>query len=102
MKAFEVTLTVTAVVAAGSEEAAENLAKKLAPEIIRDQGVEVDSCRQLKSLDELAHVDDGQWIPEAMAYGMPPGDSRTLGDLLPKAGHSRCPDTVDMFEEVKS
>ena len=98
MKVFEIELTVTAVVAAESESAAEQWAERNMSEICSYQTVQSTSSREITTRAELDMVENGQWN-DAQPYGLPSGDKRLIVDLLPFDPDApyRCEQTVDMF-----
>jgi hypothetical protein len=98
MKVFEIELTVTAVVAAESEFAAERWADLNMSEICRGSTVLTTSSREITTRAELDTVENGQWN-DAQPYGLPSGDKRLIVDLLPfdPTAPYRCEQTVDMF-----
>lgn len=98
MKVFEIELSVTVVVAAESESAAEQWAERNMSEICSYQTVQSTSSREITTRAELDTVENGQWN-DAQPYGLPAGDKRLIVDLLPfdPSAPYRCENTVDMF-----
>lgn len=98
MKVFEIEVTVTAVVAAEDENAAELWAERNMSEICSDQTAQTTGSREIKTRAELDTVENGQWN-DAQPYGLPPGDARLIVDLLAfdPAAPYRCEQTEDMF-----
>lgn len=98
MKVFEIEVTVTAVVAAEDENAAELWAERNMSEICSDQTAQTTSSREIKTRAELDTVENGQWN-DAQPYGLPSGDARLIVDLLPFDPEApyRCEQTTDMF-----
>lgn len=98
MKVFEIEVTVTAVVAAEDEDAAERWAQRSMSEICSNQTAQATSSREIKTRAELDTVENGQWN-DATPYGLPKDDKRLIVDLLPfdPTAPYRCEQTVDMF-----
>lgn len=98
MKVFEIEVTVTAVVAAEDESAAERWARRNMSEICRNQTAQPSSSGEITSREDLDMVENGRWV-DAQPYGLPPGDTRLIVDLLPFDPDApyRCEQTVDMF-----
>lgn len=98
MKVFEVEMTVTVVVAADSESAAERWAGNNMSEICSWRNAEATSCREITTRAELDTVENGQWN-DAHPYGLPADDKRLIVDLLPfdPSAPYRCEQTEDMF-----
>ena len=98
MKVFEIEMTVTAVVAAESESAAELWAERNMYTICGDQTAQATGSREIKNRADLDTVENGQWN-DAHPYGLPSGDQRLIVDLLPFDPDApyRCEQTVDMF-----
>lgn len=75
-KLYEVHLTITAVILADSESHAMILAERNSSTIVRDYDLSAEHAREIKSLDDLTEMWDGECIP----YG---GDNDTkIKDLL--------------------
>ena len=98
MKVFEIELTITAVVAAEDEDAAELWAGRNMSEICNELTAQTTSSREITTRAELDTVENGQWM-DAQPYGLPSGDKRLIVDLLPFDPDApyRCEQTVDMF-----
>jgi hypothetical protein len=98
MKVFEIEVTVTAVVAAESESAAELWAERNMSSICSELTTQTTSSREIKTRADLDTVENGQWN-DACPYGLPSGDQRLIVDLLPfdPTAPYRCESTVDMF-----
>lgn len=98
MKVFEIEVTVTAVVAAESESAAELWAERNMYEMCNELTAQATGSREIKTRADLDTVENGQWN-DACPYGLPQGDARLIVDLLPfdPTAPYRCENTVDMF-----
>lgn len=99
-KIFEVTLTVSVLVAAESEELAEKRAHEERSEIISDFAPGFECGRQITSVADLEKVCGGKWTGDCLPYG--DNEEKTLFDWLdvvePGGQTERCDKTIDMFE----
>lgn len=98
MKVFEVQLAITVLVAGEDQGKAEDWAEANGAEVIKGNRLESIGCRLITDRGALRTAGHEDWA-EAIPYGLPTDDERTVDDLLPAdpAAPYRCDQTLDMF-----